>query len=805
MRADDAMITDLVRSCAAALHRAPHPSRTVGGSRDSRAGAHAAVAPGASWFPAVILAAGLLASGAVAEAAWRAGEIRDEQSFHHATEIELQAILDQFGTYTALLRGAAGLFAAAHDEVSLADFRAYVGRVDVVRRYPGFLAIGFTPVLPKADRERLTAGLRAQGIADFTIHPTSDASLIAPIAYAEPANARNRVAIGFDVLTSPARREMVERARDSGVAATSARLQLQQEIDADKQAGFLVATPLYAGGTVPTTLEARRAAFRGFTFGAFRADDLFASIIATGAEDEAALVVYDGPPGEATLLHRSPPRAGAPDTADFRRAAGLEIGGRAWTVVFTSRAPRDRASAERDPWLIGGGGALATILLSLAALRQRRTQREVQRLNASLEARVAERTHDLLDVNERLREVGEERLKAEEQLRQSQKMEAVGQLTGGLAHDFNNLLTGIGGSLELLGRRLARGDASNARRYVATAQDAVDRAAALTHRLLAFARRQTLDPKPTDANRLVGGMEDMVRRTMGPAIAVETVLADALWPILCDPSQLENALLNLCINARDAMREGGRFTIATGNVELAAAEAEGHDMAPGDYVRLRVADTGTGMAPETAARAFDPFFTTKPLGQGTGLGLSMIYGFARQSGGQARIRSALGEGTAVEIDLPRFRGEVEQPLAPAATATFSVVRGGTVLVVDDEPSVRTLVVEVLTEQGFHVLQGSDGASGLVHLRSPTRIDLLVTDVGMPGGMNGRQLADAARCERPGLKVLFITGYAEEAVLGTDRLEPGMGVMVKPFAMEALTARIRSMLEDDALVPGDAPA
>ncbi|WP_338663040.1 PAS domain S-box protein [Pararoseomonas sp. SCSIO 73927] len=381
-----------------------------------------------------------------------------------------------------------------------------------------------------------------------------------------------------------------------------------------------------------------------------------------------------------------------------------------------------------------------------------------------------------------------------EQLFQAQKMEALGQLTGGLAHDFNNMLAGISGSLELLRTRIAQGRVGEADRYISSAQGAASRAAALTHRLLAFARRQTLDPKPTDANRLIEGMGELVQRTVGPAIEVRKTLRPDLWVTLCDPNQLENALLNLCINARDAMPGGGALTVGTENLTLSAEAAPARGLRPGDYVSVSVTDAGVGMAPEVLERAFDPFFTTKPLGQGTGLGLSMVYGFARQSGGQVRIRSAPGEGTGVTIYLPRHLAAAEEDEAPAGSAEAPRARAGeTVLIVDDEETVRMLVAEVLQDLGYTALEAGDGPSGLEILRSPRRIDLLVTDVGLPGGLNGRQLADAARTARPGLRVLFITGYAETAAVG-DRLEPGLHVMTKPFAMEALAARIKAIIE-----------
>ena len=397
------------------------------------------------------------------------------------------------------------------------------------------------------------------------------------------------------------------------------------------------------------------------------------------------------------------------------------------------------------------------------------------------------------DLTERC-QAQEELEAARGQLAHSQKMEAIGQLTGGLAHDFNNMLTGISGSLELMKTRLVQGRFNEFERYIASAQGAASRAAALTHRLLAFARRQTLDPKLVNANKLIASMEELVRRTVGPAIHIETVLAIGLWPTLCDPSQLENALLNLCINARDAMPDGGRITIETANSWLDERAARARDMQPGQYVAICVSDTGTGMSADVLARAFDPFYTTKPSGQGTGLGLSMVYGFARQSEGQVRIYSEVNKGTSVHLYLPRHPGEAEEEeTEPQSNQVSKAGAGETMLVVDDEPSVRMLIAEVLDELGYSAIEAADGASGLKVLRSDVRIDLVITDIGLPGGLNGRQMVDAARANRPDLKVLFITGYAENAAIGNGHLDRGMHVLAKPFAMERLAARIQSII------------
>ncbi|MFN3818050.1 PAS domain S-box protein [Blastomonas sp.] len=449
----------------------------------------------------------------------------------------------------------------------------------------------------------------------------------------------------------------------------------------------------------------------------------------------------------------------------FRRADGT------YSDIF------DRGHVFRDDT----GQAVRMIGAMLDLTVRKRAESELRELNETLEARVRERTEELMT--------------AQDALRQSQKMEAVGQLTGGLAHDFNNLLTGISGSLEMMQARIARGRVDDVERYIAAARGAADRAAALTHRLLAFARRQTLAPKPTNITLLVAGMEDLICRTVGPAIRLEIGTGEELWPSLIDSSQLENAVLNLCINARDAMPGGGVIAIETRNCTMDEQSAGQHGLAQGDYISLCVADTGTGMSPDIIAKAFDPFFTTKPMGEGTGLGLSMIYGFAKQSGGSVSMSSEVGAGTKVCIYLPRHFGDVEPAAAAIGfDASPHAAAGETVLVIDDEPTVRMLVAEVLTDLGYTAIEAVDGVAGLKVLESDLRIDLLVTDVGLPGGLNGRQVAEAARAVRHDLKVLFITGYAEASVFGCGQVDQEMHVLTKPFSVEVLAARIRELIE-----------
>ena len=389
------------------------------------------------------------------------------------------------------------------------------------------------------------------------------------------------------------------------------------------------------------------------------------------------------------------------------------------------------------------------------------------------------------------REQAEALARTEEALRQAQKMEAVGQLTGGIAHDFNNMLTGVIGSLDLIQRNLANGRPERVERYIDAATTSAQRAAALTARLLAFGRRQSLDLQPTDVNMLVSGMEDLLQRTLGEQIALEAHLATNAWAACTDANQLESALLNLCINARDAMPDGGKLTIDTRNEHLDERYAREHaEVDPGDYVALSVSDTGVGMSAATLEKVFEPFFTTKPVGQGTGLGLSMIYGFARQSGGHVRIYSKLGQGTTIKLYVPRYRGEVE--VGSEAESQVPLGCGETVMIVEDDPSVRLIVLEVLEELGYNAIEATDARHAIPILQSGKRIDLLVSDVGLPG-MNGRQLAEVARETRPELRVLFITGYAQNAAVRGGFLDHGMDMMTKPFAIDALATKIRQML------------
>ncbi|KAF1005589.1 MAG: Sensor kinase CckA [Pseudomonas fluorescens] len=408
---------------------------------------------------------------------------------------------------------------------------------------------------------------------------------------------------------------------------------------------------------------------------------------------------------------------------------------------------------------------------------EQRLQNTLETLEQQVEERTAQLRHN------------------EDALRQSQKMEAVGQLTGGIAHDFNNMLTGIIGSLELMRRRLARGRLDDLENLIDLGITSANRAAGLTHRLLAFSRRQSLDSKPVVLNTLVTSMAELLQRSLNESIELEMRLPDNLWAAEADPNQLESALLNLVLNARDAMPNGGRLVIETANRNLDNVFTTAYGcVKPGDYIELSISDNGCGIPDSVINRVFDPFFTTKPIGQGTGLGLSMIYGFARQSNGHVTIHSEVNKGTTVSLFLPRFIGESHVEAVPDAALLPFANAGETVLIVEDDPAVRVLVSSVLGELGYGFVEAGDAYAAVPIIESDQRIDLLISDVGLPG-MNGRQLAEISRQIRPGLKVLFITGYAEHAAVRGGFLDPGMQMIAKPFTFDLLTAKVREMIRD----------
>ncbi len=434
---------------------------------------------------------------------------------------------------------------------------------------------------------------------------------------------------------------------------------------------------------------------------------------------------------------------------------------------------------------------LARVSANIGMARARRqSAEELRRLNETLEERVASEI--------------QERLKAEETVRQGQRIDTIGQLTGGIAHDFNNLLQVISGNLYVMQQRIAKGEFSkeDLSKSIEGALRGTKRAATLTQRLLAFSRRQPLDPKPVEVNRLVAGMSEMLRRTLGENIAIETVLAGGLWRTSVDASELENALLNLAVNARDAMTAGGRLTIETANTYIDEAYvAPYEDLAPGQYVMIAVSDTGIGMTKEVVAKAFEPFFTTKEAGQGTGLGLSQVYGFVKQSGGHVKIYSEFGEGTTVRVYMPRLlndRGETgATSIESSRPAAMHGTQNDVILVVEDDEDVRANTVMMLHQLGYRVLEAIDGLHALEVLQHEPGIDLLFTDIGLPGGINGRQLSEQARQRSPGLKVLFTSGYARNAIVHQGRLDPGVELISKPFTFDQLAVKVRHALQSNS--------
>jgi signal transduction histidine kinase len=451
-----------------------------------------------------------------------------------------------------------------------------------------------------------------------------------------------------------------------------------------------------------------------------------------------------------------------------------------------SRLLRERqAQAEAAMFRVQNGAALALLLICMASYLGLLTARRAFR-------DLAHTRDELASANVVLQEQMQKREQVESQLRQSQKMEAIGQLTGGIAHDFNNMLGVVSGSLELMERRIRQGDV-DIERFVIAAMQATKRAAVLTHRLLAFARQQPLAPEAVNANALISAMSDLMRSTLGEHIQVETVTAAGLWLAKVDYHQLENAVLNLAINARDAMPDGGKLTVETGNTFLDDAYARGHaDVKPGQYVMVAISDTGTGMPPEVAARAFDPFFTTKSAGKGTGLGLSQVYGFIKQSDGHIKIYSEVGAGTTVKIYLPRLMEGlviVEPPVAPPPEIAGN---GELVLVVEDDPLMRKFTTEAVGELGYNVIEADNAANALAILDEQRGIKLLFTDVVMPDA-SGKKLADEALRKRPDLKVLYTTGYTANAVVHGGILDAGVNLLGKPFTMDELARKLRAVL------------
>jgi len=713
-----------------------------------------------------------------------ANDARDASRLRAEANQAVSALKQRMAGHSALLRGAAGLFAASED-VSTREFSTYVGRLGLGSRYPGVLGIGYTArVEGEPARQALEARMKREGVADFRVWPAGPRPVYTSIVYLSPPTGGNASAIGYDMSTEAIRREAMTRAAATGDLAMSGAVTLVQESGLFPQRGLLMFLPV----THPDGRGGAR--LQGFAYSPLRAGDLLQPVFPANPERLVDVAVYDGAPRAQNLLFGT---EGAAAPARLTAVRVVEVAGRPWTLVVRTRPAFEAGSNRSLAYWTGVLGAAMTLALTFAVLMQARAallaeqaRAELREANAGLEDRVEARTSELRGEMAR-------REAAEGQMRQMQKMEAIGQLTGGIAHDFNNMLAIVVGSLDMAKRRMIGNEDPRIGRYIDNAAEGARRAAVLTGRLLAFARRQRLDPEPLDVNELMGGVTELLGRSLGEQVEVEAVLAKDLWPVHADAAELENALLNLAVNARDAMPEGGRLTLETANVTGAVPD-DPDGPAAGEHVVIRIRDTGVGMTPAVIERAFEPFFTTKEVGRGTGLGLSQVYGFVSQSGGQVTIRSNVGRGSTVAIYLPRWTGAVAEARGPPpATGPLPRARDGeAVLVVEDEPDVRRLSVETLRDLGYAVAEASDGDEALRWLSARPAADLLFTDIVMPG-MNGLQLAEQARAAMPTLKVLYTTGYARDAS-GAESVRSAL--LPKPFTIEQLARRVREALDEE---------
>ena len=689
---------------------------------------------------------------------------RVAQRFHEEIDDTVGSIETRLRAYELMLRGGLGLFIGS-DDVTRLEFKSYVDILGLKQNYPGVQAFGYARIVPQAEKAAHEQSVRAEGFSEYRIYPPGERESYAAIHYIEPLDARTRRAMGYDVSSEAVRRTALERARDSGAAAITGKVRLVQEPQEAPQPGFSMFLAFYKGDGVPQNVAERRERLAGYIYAPFRMYDLMDGILAT-RRSVLSFAIYDGvDPSSDSLMYDSR-RAGAEDGAR-EGVRTLDFGSQRWTLHFNDSAAFRESVASGAPEAAALGGIAVSGVLFLLTLLLRRMLIERRK---SAEAMV----------------------EAERQLAQAQKMESIGHLTGGVAHDFNNLLQVILGNNDMLIEELA--ERPQLRAMAEMSRAAAERGAELVHRLLSFARKQALDPKPTDVNKLIGGMDGLLRRTLGAHIEVEMALGAGLWQASLDAAQMESAILNLCLNARDAMPDGGRVTIETANASLDEAyAAENVEVAPGHYVMVAVSDDGVGMDAATLTKAFEPFFTTKEVGKGSGLGLSMVYGFAKQSKGHVKIDSAPGAGTTVRLYLPRAAAATAQDQAGARRGEAP---GGNekILLVEDDELVRAHVGAQLRGLGYRVVSVGHGAAGMEALRQFADIDLLFTDIVMPGGMNGRQLAEQALMLRPGLRVLFTSGYTEDAGVHHGRLDAGVQLLQKPYRRHDLAKGLRAAFD-----------
>ena len=731
-----------------------------------------------AWLSLVVLVAGIAISAIVAWSTLQSETDRRELQLGRLADRASVAIENKLALQAGVLRAGAALFRAS-ERVTAEEFRSFVRSQQLERYNPGILGVGFAAYAPNAsEANRLASAYR--GEAFRPLWPEGARSDYSVITFLEPENDRNRAALAFDMMSEDNRRRAMERARDSGDATMSAKIELVQEIDTDKQAGFLLYVPARSviGG---------QETFIGWIYSPLRAGDLFSTITDEPLYDHAEIEIFDGAAEPDNLLYQTKRETALGLTAE----RSLDVAGRTLLVrvhpTESFYAPSPMARALRS---FAVGLIFAFLVAALVYQQQR------QRLR--VEAQVRERTAALREANDRLVDEANARSEAESQLRQVQKMEAVGQLSGGIAHDFNNMLAIITGNIELA--QIAKDD-DKRRTAMSRAMMGAEKAAELTQRLLAFSRRQTLLPQTADPNRLVREMSELLRRTLGATIRLETVLAGGLWHVTIDASQLENAIVNLAVNARDAMPDGGRLTIETANVHLDDQYAATHPDAPtGQFVCIAVTDSGTGMSEDIQRKAIEPFFTTKGAGKGTGLGLSQVFGFIKQSGGHFAIYSELGEGTTIRLYLPRADADEEtvghavgfgedDPL-PRAKA------GEVILVVEDERAVREMSVNALQSLNYSVVEAENGVEALRVLADMERCDLVFTDVVM-AGIDGRQLADAVAEGWPDIPVLFTTGFTPNAIVHNERLDRGVQLLPKPFTLQKLANFVRRAIDGNS--------
>lgn len=753
--------------------------------------------------PAFVAAAGIAVSILGFLVTWHAGDIYLQGDFEELAARRLVRLQDSINVQVTLLRSIAGLFDAS-DFVERREFHIFVAQQPTAAY--GDATLEWVPRVPPSQREAIEKAARADGLTDFRIWPNGspgDGVLPAseaeagipgdrdyfPVLYAEPMDANESV-FGFDVGSDPVRRAALDRARDTGAPAATGRIRL---VPGGDDSAILIAYPIYGSRTIPAAVEARRSDLIGFALGAFRVRQLIETTMRSDPAAGQDIYFYDesATSPEARLLYywpswkRTAPAAALAESevfAAYHWSSPLDVGGRTWTIVFRPAPGYFPFWSNFSAWATFGVGLIVTFLVTAYEWRRSIHTRKIETLAA-----------DLGDSYTRLESEIAERRETEEQLRQSQKVEAIGQLTGGVAHDFNNLLTVILGNLEIAKEKLPAD--SSALPNIQLSLTAAIRGAALTERLLAFARRQVLKPEPLDLNRIVEAMHDLLQRTLGGAVEVKSVLRTGLWPAMADRNQIETALINLAINARDAMPNGGHLTIETQNASLDVDYARHNPgVTPGDYVVLAVTDSGAGMTPETLAQAIEPFFTTKPTGKGTGLGLSSVYGFARQSGGHLKLYSEVGRGTTVRLYLPRAHGLAESSSESENNGPFP--RGDeSILVVDDDSTVRAVAVSHLSGQGYRVLEAKDGPAALKLIKSGRgTIDVLVTDIILAGGMNGPDVAAEAKRHLPRLQILYMSGYTEDAVANHGRFEPFGRLLQKPFRKADLLRTVRDILD-----------